>query len=449
VYGLHNSGIRVHCWIPVLLDATSATKFPDQAMVDGSGQPSKSWVSPSHPQTINNRWLLVSELLASFPLAGIHLDELAYPDLNFDYSLEALKKFKQDTGIMFENKAAASVLLTQHYNEWITWRSAQLSGIVESVASVTSRTDRDILLSASLKAGSLINFRKKELSGQDYRVLAEHLDMIVAVSLGSSSAEKTSFLPRLISMSRFKIGKKKLLIGLPVLGETTTSESTIEQLDRQVSTIRQGADGFLLSPYRDIFDHNQAGSQRPDEINSLFNTFRQPLKTPPEPVVPVPVSFVTEAHATPSKSVSQLNIAKKIQPSNGNVSGTQVLSVLGCLALFVFLGIHFIRSRRFYKDPVSLEQVKRIGYWVVQKSGGKPSNIGPGYKLNGRRLSNEKYLSKAFIAPFGIAVMATGDHQTFINHTFDLCVKMRQDYFEDTIGLLCLLLMTGNCWLPG
>ncbi len=232
VYGLQNAGIRVHGWIPVLLDATSATKFPDQAMVDGSGQPSKNWVSPSHPQTINNLRLLVSELLATFPLAGIHLDKLTYPDLNFDYSLEALKKFKLDTGIMFENKAAASVLPTQHYNDWITWRSAQLSEIVESVASVASRTNRDILLSAALKAGSLINFRTMELSGQDYRVLADHLDMIVAVSHGRSSVGKTSFLPRLISMSRFKIGKKNLLIGLPVLGETTTSESTIEQLGR-------------------------------------------------------------------------------------------------------------------------------------------------------------------------------------------------------------------------
>jgi len=74
--------------------------------------------------------------------------------------------------------------------------------------------------------------------------------------------------------------------------------------------------------------------------------------------------------------------------------------------------------------------------------------MGPGYRLNGKRLGNDKYVSKAFIAPLGIAAMATNEHQNFVNKIFDLCTTLPQDYFEDTIGLLCLLLMTGNCWLP-
>jgi endo-1,4-beta-D-glucanase Y len=101
-----------------------------------------------------------------------------------------------------------------------------------------------------------------------------------------------------------------------------------------------------------------------------------------------------------------------------------------------------------YNDPVSIEQVSKIARWIVKESEGKPTNIGPGYSLNGKRLNNEKFVSKAFIAPFGVAVMVTVANQKFVNDVFDLCARLRQDYYEDTIGLLCLLLMTGNCWLP-
>jgi hypothetical protein len=99
-------------------------------------------------------------------------------------------------------------------------------------------------------------------------------------------------------------------------------------------------------------------------------------------------------------------------------------------------------------DAASRAQVKRIADWAVKKSGNRPLKIGPGYRLNGKRLGNDKYVSKAFIAPLGIAAMTTGEHQNFVNTIFDLCTTLPQDYFEDTIGLLCLLLMTGNCWLP-
>ena len=99
-------------------------------------------------------------------------------------------------------------------------------------------------------------------------------------------------------------------------------------------------------------------------------------------------------------------------------------------------------------DPVSLIQLKRIANWAVTMSEGDPSRIGPGYKLNGKRLGNEKYVSKAYVAPFAVAAMSTIEYQNFINSAFDLCITLRQDYYEDTIGLLCLLIMTGNCWFP-
>lgn len=100
------------------------------------------------------------------------------------------------------------------------------------------------------------------------------------------------------------------------------------------------------------------------------------------------------------------------------------------------------------QDQVSAAQVQRIAKWVLGESKGFPQNIRPGYKLDGRPLSNDNYLSKAFIAPLGVAMMTLPAGQDFVNRVFDLCVELKQDYFEDTLGLQCLLLMTGNCWIP-
>lgn len=99
-------------------------------------------------------------------------------------------------------------------------------------------------------------------------------------------------------------------------------------------------------------------------------------------------------------------------------------------------------------DSSSLALVRRIADWAIDREKNDPSDIGPGYYLNGNRLSNSSYLSKAFIGPFGVAAMNLENGQVFLNKAFDICTQLKQDYYEDSIGLLCLLLMTGNYWLP-
>ena len=86
--------------------------------------------------------------------------------------------------------------------------------------------------------------------------------------------------------------------------------------------------------------------------------------------------------------------------------------------------------------------------WIVAATEGLPARINPGYKLNGRPLSGKPYFSKAFVAPFGIAVMTLPHQQSYLNQAFDLLNGNPQGYYEDTIGLLCLLVMTGNFWDP-
>ena len=99
-------------------------------------------------------------------------------------------------------------------------------------------------------------------------------------------------------------------------------------------------------------------------------------------------------------------------------------------------------------DPASLAQVRKLAAWIVKASRGAPDQIKPGYTLDGRPISGHHFFSKAFVAPFGIAVMTLPDQQDFLNRTFDLVRGSPQGYYEDTLALLCLLVMTGNFWDP-
>ena len=99
-------------------------------------------------------------------------------------------------------------------------------------------------------------------------------------------------------------------------------------------------------------------------------------------------------------------------------------------------------------DPQSLQQVRKIAVWIHQATAGDPSRIKPGYHLDGRSLPKGQYPSTAFIAPFGVAAMTTPAQQAYLNRIFEMVQGARQDYYEDTIGLLCLLVLTGNFWDP-
>ena len=101
-----------------------------------------------------------------------------------------------------------------------------------------------------------------------------------------------------------------------------------------------------------------------------------------------------------------------------------------------------------FKNRTSRTQLGKIANWLLNEEGIEPTQIAPGYHLDGRRIGPYRYPSKAFIGPFGIAAMMNKDGQHFVNRSFDLCISLSQDYYEDTLGLLNLLLMTGNHWQP-
>ena len=96
-------------------------------------------------------------------------------------------------------------------------------------------------------------------------------------------------------------------------------------------------------------------------------------------------------------------------------------------------------------DPASRAIVGAMSTWIEQATAGQPQAINPGYYLNGDPLPNQ-YFTTFFVAPFGVAAMTRPEQQQWLNAIYEAVYNSYEDYYEDSVTLLCLLVMTGNYW---
>jgi endo-1,4-beta-D-glucanase Y len=96
-------------------------------------------------------------------------------------------------------------------------------------------------------------------------------------------------------------------------------------------------------------------------------------------------------------------------------------------------------------------QVTKMSTWIRTKTGGNPGNIKAGYELDGTVSAGADYFSTGFAAPFAVAAMTaprTTANQAWLNALYAKVRTTHEDYFEDSVTLLSLLVITGNYWDP-
>ena len=101
-----------------------------------------------------------------------------------------------------------------------------------------------------------------------------------------------------------------------------------------------------------------------------------------------------------------------------------------------------------YNTPQAKTAENTILAWLKTSTNNNPQNIKPGYMLNGDPIPERDYTSNAFTAPFIAACITDAAHQDYLNDGWALIKDIRESYYEDTINLLCMLLITGNWWSP-
>ncbi|MCP3664499.1 MAG: hypothetical protein GY696_18750, partial [Gammaproteobacteria bacterium] len=95
----------------------------------------------------------------------------------------------------------------------------------------------------------------------------------------------------------------------------------------------------------------------------------------------------------------------------------------------------------------SRNQLQKINTWLSATMQGDPDKIMSGYKLDGTPLFF--YSSTFFIAPFAVALMSDTSQQVFLNTLYTHIYNLQDSYFEDSINLLSLIVLSGNYWQPG
>jgi endo-1,4-beta-D-glucanase Y len=102
-------------------------------------------------------------------------------------------------------------------------------------------------------------------------------------------------------------------------------------------------------------------------------------------------------------------------------------------------------------DPRAAAFLSRINKWVQATTKGNPDNISAGYNLAGEDLPHRYYEALCFICPFAVAAMSGPDNQEWLNKLWDYIqhFKLKDfDYYDNTIKMLDMIIMSGNYWTP-
>ena len=95
----------------------------------------------------------------------------------------------------------------------------------------------------------------------------------------------------------------------------------------------------------------------------------------------------------------------------------------------------------------SLQLLRRIADFAATRvEAVGAGQIGAGFTLDGASYGN--YFTSFFAAPLAVALMSDARYQTQLDALYDAIVDRREGYYEDSINLLSLLLLTGNFWTP-
>jgi len=89
--------------------------------------------------------------------------------------------------------------------------------------------------------------------------------------------------------------------------------------------------------------------------------------------------------------------------------------------------------------------------WIQEKSVNNADKICAGYHLNGESIAGRNYAVPAFVCPFAIGSMTDKENQEWVNDCWDCIADFEfkdYRYFDNSIQMLSLLILSGNYWLP-
>jgi uncharacterized lipoprotein YddW (UPF0748 family) len=278
-------GLRVHAWVNVNLVASAADlpssrshviyRKPDWLMVPrplavelaraGTRSPEfvgrlARWTraqenveglftTPIVPEAAAHVVAVVDDLVARYALDGLHLDYIRYPGPDFDYSLGALRLFREDIGPAlnaderrrFDPRSIGDLIaLADAYPErWAGFRRARLNALVMRIRTTVKARRPGVLLSAAVFPDAAEASSRRF---QDWRFWVENrwIDVLCPMAY---TPELDVFTSQIASAHQLAAGSP-VWAGIGAYRLTPTR--TIEHI---AAARRQGASGVVLFSY--------------------------------------------------------------------------------------------------------------------------------------------------------------------------------------------------------
>lgn len=102
-------------------------------------------------------------------------------------------------------------------------------------------------------------------------------------------------------------------------------------------------------------------------------------------------------------------------------------------------------------DPRAKAINDKINHWIRETTKSNPDNISAGYTLEGNDIKGRYFEALSFIGPFDVSAMVDKKNQQWLNSVWDYLVHFKlkdYDYYDNSIKLLNMIVLSGNYWEP-
>jgi len=96
--------------------------------------------------------------------------------------------------------------------------------------------------------------------------------------------------------------------------------------------------------------------------------------------------------------------------------------------------------------------VQKINHWIRETTNNNTYNLSAGYTLAGNDIHGRYFEALSFITPFAVSAMVDKSNQQWLNHVWDYTMQFKMkdfDYYDNTIKLLNMIIVSENYWSPG
>ena len=285
----HPRGIKVHAWVAVNLVSSSVSlppsrdheiyRAPEWLMVPRDLAAEMRKIDPRSPAYIGRlaRWTraksetveglftsplhlaaqdhtaaVIGEIAAKYPLDGIHLDYVRFPNETFDYSPSALEQFKTSilpdlTDEQQRTAAAREVLDPAAYpnlypERWDAFRRARLTSLVTKIRAAVKHARPQAALSAAVIPDAQQAFTSRL---QDWRGWLDRSLLDVLCPMAYTTEPET--FERQIVAARAYAGARPVWAGIGAY--QLTSSQTLSHI---AAATRVGAAGIVLFSYESL-----------------------------------------------------------------------------------------------------------------------------------------------------------------------------------------------------